>query len=99
MTPIFASTIGLRGLAEAVSAGFSAADAAGLTEAGAFCSWLAAATSYNTNQLAMLPFYIYYSMFGFQRIGDLAWAAGDQRARGAGHIEVRRIVSVRDEAE
>lgn len=54
----------------------------GLTEAGAFSSWLAAATSYNTNQLAMLPFYIYYSMFGFQRIGDLAWAAGDQRARG-----------------
>jgi pyruvate dehydrogenase E1 component len=54
----------------------------GLTEAGAFSSWLAAATSYNTNQLAMLPFYIYYSMFGFQRIGDLAWAAGDQKARG-----------------
>lgn len=54
----------------------------GLTEAGAFSSWLAAATSYNTNALVMLPFYIYYSMFGFQRIADLAWAAGDQRARG-----------------
>ncbi len=54
----------------------------GITEAGAFSSWMAAATSYNTNQLAMLPFYIYYSMFGFQRIADLAWAAGDQKARG-----------------
>lgn len=54
----------------------------GLNEAGAFCSWLAAATSYSTNKLAMVPFYIYYSMFGFQRIGDFAWAAGDMQARG-----------------
>ncbi len=54
----------------------------GINEAGAFSSWLAAATSYSTNNLPMLPFYIYYSMFGFQRIGDLAWAAGDMRARG-----------------
>lgn len=54
----------------------------GINEAGAFCSWIAAATSYSTNKLTMIPFYIYYSMFGFQRIGDLAWAAGDMRARG-----------------
>ncbi|MFA5959094.1 MAG: pyruvate dehydrogenase (acetyl-transferring), homodimeric type [Tatlockia sp.] len=54
----------------------------GINEAGAFCSWIAAATSYSTNKLAMVPFYIYYSMFGFQRIGDLAWAAGDMQARG-----------------
>jgi pyruvate dehydrogenase E1 component len=54
----------------------------GLNEAGAFCSWLAAATSYSTHNQIMVPFYIYYSMFGFQRIGDLAWAAGDSRARG-----------------
>lgn len=54
----------------------------GINEAGAFCSWMAAATSYSTNQFPMLPFYIYYSMFGFQRIGDLAWAAGDMKARG-----------------
>lgn len=54
----------------------------GINEAGAFCSWMAAATSYSSNQLAMIPFYIYYSMFGFQRIGDLAWAAGDMQARG-----------------
>ncbi len=54
----------------------------GINEAGAFCSWLAAATSYSTHNLTMIPFYIYYSMFGFQRIGDLAWAAGDSRARG-----------------
>ena len=54
----------------------------GINEAGAFCSWMAAATSYSTNKLAMIPFYIYYSMFGFQRIGDLAWAAGDMQARG-----------------
>ncbi|KTC95337.1 pyruvate dehydrogenase (acetyl-transferring), homodimeric type [Legionella feeleii] len=54
----------------------------GINEAGAFCSWIAAATSYSTNKLAMIPFYIYYSMFGFQRIGDLAWAAGDMQARG-----------------
>lgn len=54
----------------------------GINEAGAFASWMAAATSYSTNKLPMIPFYIYYSMFGFQRIGDLAWAAGDMQARG-----------------
>lgn len=54
----------------------------GITEAGGFCSWLAAATSYSTNNYPMVPFYIFYSMFGLQRIGDLAWAAGDMRARG-----------------
>jgi pyruvate dehydrogenase E1 component len=54
----------------------------GITEAGALSSWLAAATSYSTHGLAMLPFYIYYSMFGFQRVGDLVWAAADSRARG-----------------
>ncbi len=54
----------------------------GINEAGAFCSWIAAGTSYSSNKLAMIPFYIYYSMFGFQRIGDLAWAAGDMQARG-----------------
>ena len=54
----------------------------GINEAGAFCSWLAAATSYSIHNKTMIPFYIYYSMFGFQRIGDLAWAAGDSRARG-----------------
>jgi pyruvate dehydrogenase E1 component len=54
----------------------------GINEAGAFCSWIAAATSYSTNKFPMIPFYIYYSMFGFQRIGDLAWAAGDMQARG-----------------
>lgn len=54
----------------------------GINEAGAFCSWLAAATSYSTNGVQMIPFYVFYSMFGFQRIGDLAWAAGDSRARG-----------------
>ena len=54
----------------------------GITEAGAVSSWTAAATSYSTHGLAMLPFYIYYSMFGFQRVGDLIWAAADQRARG-----------------
>jgi pyruvate dehydrogenase E1 component len=54
----------------------------GINEAGAMCSWIAAATSYATNGHAMIPFYIFYSMFGFQRIGDLAWAAGDMRARG-----------------
>jgi pyruvate dehydrogenase E1 component len=54
----------------------------GINEAGAFCSWLAAATSYSIHNTTMIPFYIYYSMFGFQRIGDLAWAAGDSRARG-----------------
>lgn len=54
----------------------------GINEAGAFCSWLAAATSYSSNKLPMIPFFIYYSMFGFQRFGDLAWAAGDMQARG-----------------
>jgi len=54
----------------------------GITEAGAMSSWTAAATSYSTHGLPMLPFYIYYSMFGFQRVGDLIWAAADQRARG-----------------
>ncbi|WP_133138670.1 pyruvate dehydrogenase (acetyl-transferring), homodimeric type [Legionella genomosp. 1] len=54
----------------------------GINEAGAFCSWIAAGTSYSSNKLAMIPFYIYYSMFGFQRVGDLAWAAGDMQARG-----------------
>jgi pyruvate dehydrogenase E1 component len=54
----------------------------GITEAGALSSWVAAATSYSVNGLRMLPFFIYYSMFGFQRVGDLIWAAGDQRARG-----------------
>ena len=54
----------------------------GINELGAGASWLAAATSYSTNNLPMIPFYIYYSMFGFQRIGDLMWMAGDQQARG-----------------
>ena len=54
----------------------------GITEAGAMASWIAAATSYSTHGVQMIPFFIYYSMFGFQRFGDLAWAAGDQRARG-----------------
>jgi pyruvate dehydrogenase E1 component len=54
----------------------------GITEAGAFSSWIAAATSYSHSNLVTVPFYIYYSMFGLQRVGDLAWAAGDQRARG-----------------
>jgi len=54
----------------------------GITEAGAMSSWIAAATSYANSNLAMMPFFIYYSMFGFQRIGDLCWAAGDMRARG-----------------
>lgn len=54
----------------------------GINEAGAFSSWIAAATSYSTNNRIMVPFYVYYSMFGFQRIGDLAWAAGDMQARG-----------------
>ncbi|PNQ04040.1 alpha-ketoglutarate dehydrogenase [Sphingobium sp. SA916] len=54
----------------------------GITEAGAISSWVAAATSYSAHGKAMLPFYIYYSMFGFQRVGDLIWAAADQRARG-----------------
>ena len=54
----------------------------GITEAGAMSSWIAAATSYSASGVTMIPFYIFYSMFGFQRIGDLAWAAGDMRARG-----------------
>jgi pyruvate dehydrogenase E1 component len=54
----------------------------GITEAGAFASWMACATSYSTNNLQLLPFYIYYSMFGFQRVGDAAWQAADMRARG-----------------
>jgi pyruvate dehydrogenase E1 component len=54
----------------------------GINEAGGMASWIAAATSYSTNNRIMVPFYIYYSMFGFQRIGDLAWAAGDMQARG-----------------
>ncbi|PAU76186.1 pyruvate dehydrogenase (acetyl-transferring), homodimeric type [Halomonas salipaludis] len=54
----------------------------GITEAGAMSAWIAAATSYSNNNLTLLPFYVYYSMFGFQRIGDLAWAAGDLQARG-----------------
>ena len=54
----------------------------GINEAGAFSAWLAAATSYSTHRFTLIPFYIFYSMFGFQRIGDLAWAAGDMQARG-----------------
>ena len=54
----------------------------GLNEAGAMSSWIAAATAYSAHGVTMIPFYIFYSMFGFQRIGDLAWAAGDSRAKG-----------------
>jgi pyruvate dehydrogenase E1 component len=54
----------------------------GINEAGSYCSWLAAGTSYSTHDVPMVPFYIYYSMFGFQRIGDFIWAGGDQQARG-----------------
>ena len=54
----------------------------GITEAGALASWIAAGTSYSVHGLPMLPIYIYYSMFGFQRVGDLIWAAADQRVRG-----------------
>ncbi len=54
----------------------------GINEPGGMCSWIAASTSYSTNNRIMLPFYVYYSMFGFQRVGDLAWAAGDMQARG-----------------
>ena len=54
----------------------------GINEAGAMCDWMAAATSYSTHGVQMIPFYIFYSMFGFQRVGDLAWAAGDMRSRG-----------------
>jgi pyruvate dehydrogenase E1 component len=54
----------------------------GINEAGAFCAWMAAATSYSSHGLTLVPFYIFYSMFGFQRVGDFAWAAGDMQARG-----------------
>jgi pyruvate dehydrogenase E1 component len=54
----------------------------GITEAGSMCSWIAAGTSYSTHGVQTLPFFIFYSMFGFQRIGDFAWAAGDMRTRG-----------------
>jgi len=54
----------------------------GINEAGSMSSWIAAATAYSSHGVNMIPFYIYYSMFGFQRIGDLAWAAGDMQARG-----------------
>ncbi len=54
----------------------------GITEAGALATWIAAGTSYATNDLPMIPFYIYYAMFGYQRVGDLIWAAGDAKARG-----------------
>ena len=54
----------------------------GINESGAMSAWLAAATSYSTNNMPLVPFYIFYSMFGFQRVGDLAWAAGDSQARG-----------------
>jgi pyruvate dehydrogenase E1 component len=54
----------------------------GINEAGAMCSWMAAATSYANSNVPMIPFYIFYSMFGMQRVGDLAWASGDLRARG-----------------
>jgi pyruvate dehydrogenase E1 component len=54
----------------------------GINEAGAFCSWLAAATAYANHRVSMVPFYVFYSMFGFQRIGDFIWAAGDMQARG-----------------
>ncbi|MCY4656613.1 MAG: pyruvate dehydrogenase (acetyl-transferring), homodimeric type, partial [Gammaproteobacteria bacterium] len=54
----------------------------GINEAGAFSAWLAAATSYSSHRFTLIPFYIFYSMFGFQRVGDLAWAAGDMQARG-----------------
>jgi pyruvate dehydrogenase E1 component len=54
----------------------------GINEGGSYCSWIAAATAYANHGVQMIPFYIYYSMFGFQRIGDFAWAGGDMRARG-----------------
>src|SRR3712207_2506259 len=54
----------------------------GINEAGAFSSWIAAGTSYSNHAVQTIPFYVYYSMFGFQRVGDLAWAAGDSRTRG-----------------
>ncbi|MBI4692856.1 MAG: pyruvate dehydrogenase (acetyl-transferring), homodimeric type [Gammaproteobacteria bacterium] len=54
----------------------------GINEAGGMCSWIAAATAYSNHDLQMIPFFVFYSMFGFQRVGDLAWAAGDMQARG-----------------
>ncbi len=54
----------------------------GITEAGAMCDWIAAATAYSVHRVPMIPFFIFYSMFGFQRVGDFAWAAGDMRSRG-----------------
>jgi pyruvate dehydrogenase E1 component len=54
----------------------------GINEAGSLCSWIAAATAYSNHGVSMIPFYIYYSMFGFQRVGDFMWAGGDSRARG-----------------
>ncbi len=54
----------------------------GISEAGSFCSWMAAGTAYSNHGVSMIPFFIFYSMFGFQRVGDLAWAAGDMQARG-----------------
>src|SRR5246127_3828289 len=54
----------------------------GINEPGAMASWIAAGTSYSTHDVPMIPFYIFYSMFGFQRVGDLAWAAADSRTRG-----------------
>jgi pyruvate dehydrogenase E1 component len=54
----------------------------GINEAGGLCSWIAAGTAYSTHGISMIPFYIFYSMFGFQRVGDLIWAAGDSRTRG-----------------
>jgi pyruvate dehydrogenase E1 component len=54
----------------------------GISEAGSMCSWLAAGTAYTNHNIQMIPFYIYYSMFGYQRVGDLMWAAGDMQARG-----------------
>ena len=54
----------------------------GITEAGALSSWIAAGTSYSHHGIPMIPFYVYYSIFGFQRVGDLIWAAADSRARG-----------------
>ena len=78
----------------------------GINEAGAMSSWIAAATSYSTSNVPMIPFYIYYSMFGLQRVGDLAWAAGDMRARGfllggtaGAHDPQRRRVAARGWAQ
>ncbi len=78
----------------------------GITEAGALSSWVAAGTAYSVHGIAMLPFYIYYSMFGFQRVGDLIWAAADQRARGftvrrhrrSHHRSAGRVCSIRTAA-